>query len=67
MFCAGEAASAAAHAAANAAQEGAEATRSMSAAAGRASYVSEESLADNPDPGAMAVAIWLEAVSEELQ
>ncbi len=67
MLCAGEDVSAAAHAAASAAQDGAEATRTMSAAAGRASYVSEESLANNSDPGAMAVAIWLEAVSEALQ
>jgi hypothetical protein len=35
----------------------------MSAAAGRASYVSEQSLADNADPGAVAVATWLLAVS----
>ena len=66
-WCTGEDACAAANAAAGAARGGAEATQSMSAAAGRASYVSEESLANISDPGAMAVAFWLEAVSEALQ
>ena len=63
----GGSAQAAAAAAADAARNGAHATMSMAAAAGRASYVSEASLADNADPGAVAVSLWLEAVSRALQ
>jgi dihydroxyacetone kinase len=44
-----------------AAREGAEATVSMKAKAGRASYVHTSRLV-NPDPGAQAVALWMEAV-----
>ena len=53
-------------AAAEAAQQGAEATRGMTAAAGRSSYVPEAVLADVPDPGARAVALWLGAVAKAL-
>jgi dihydroxyacetone kinase len=45
----------------DAAQAGAEATRGMPALAGRSSYVPAAVLAATPDPGAMAVAIWLRA------
>lgn len=51
-------------AAAAAAREGAETTRGMSGGAGRASYVPDELLADVPDPGAEAVALWLGAVAD---
>ena len=44
-----------------AAASGAEATKAMHASAGRASYVPFEKMKDVPDPGAMAVAIWLGA------
>ena len=53
-------------AAATAAEEGAEATKGMVAAAGRASYVPPEQLANVPDPGAMAAAIWLRAAASSL-
>ena len=46
---------------AEAATAGAEATKTMKASAGRASYVPYEKMKDVPDPGAMAVAIWLTA------
>jgi len=46
---------------ADAATAGAEATKTMQASAGRASYVPYEKMKDVPDPGAMAVAIWLAA------
>jgi hypothetical protein len=36
----------------------------MAARAGRASYVPAAALGDAPDPGAMAVALWLGAVAE---
>eukprot|EP00195_Chlamydomonas_chlamydogama_P006031 CAMPEP_0202906546 /NCGR_PEP_ID=MMETSP1392-20130828/39357_1 /ASSEMBLY_ACC=CAM_ASM_000868 /TAXON_ID=225041 /ORGANISM="Chlamydomonas chlamydogama, Strain SAG 11-48b" /LENGTH=587 /DNA_ID=CAMNT_0049595115 /DNA_START=17 /DNA_END=1780 /DNA_ORIENTATION=+ len=62
----GEGAAAVAAAAAAAAQAGAEETKSMAAAAGRASYVPEEVLQANPDPGAVAVATWLKAVADSL-
>ncbi|CAI9730654.1 FMN cyclase-like isoform X1 [Octopus vulgaris] len=48
-----------------AAESGAEATKSMSAQAGRASYVSSE-LLDRPDPGAVGVALWLRAILDNL-
>jgi dihydroxyacetone kinase len=51
-------------AAADAAAKGAEATKTMVAGAGRATYVPAESLDQVPDPGAMAVAMWLEAVAK---
>jgi len=53
-------------AAAAAAKTGAEATKAMTAGAGRASYVPLEVLKDVPDPGAMAVAMWLEAIASSL-
>ncbi|KAL4434444.1 hypothetical protein ABPG75_000885 [Micractinium tetrahymenae] len=61
-----QAAEAAADAAASAAEAGAEATCSMTAAAGRASYVPAEQQEGTPDPGARAVAIWLRAVANAL-
>ena len=42
-------------------QQGAEDTRKMTARCGRASYVSPEHLTQ-PDPGAVAVTVWLQAV-----
>ena len=42
-----------------AAEAGAEDTKLMQAGAGRASYVPYEKMKDVPDPGAMAVAMWL--------
>ena len=47
--------------AAKAAQEGAEATKAMKAQAGRSAYVSD--LQGIPDPGAVAVGIWLESLA----
>ena len=41
-------------------------TASMKAQAGRASYVSAERL-KNPDPGAVAVTLWLQAILEILK
>jgi dihydroxyacetone kinase len=38
----------------------------MSAAAGRSSYVPDAALAGHVDPGARAVAIWLDAVARAL-
>lgn len=49
-------------AAAVAAREGAEATRNLSARRGRSSYVGDRVIG-HPDPGAVAVAIWLEAAA----
>ena len=50
--------------AASKAREGADSTAKMtSASAGRSNYLSEESLTGTPDPGAVAVAIVLEAIS----
>ena len=51
---------------AQAARAGAEATRSMVAQAGRSSYVPAEALASVPDPGAVGVATWMEAVAAAL-
>jgi len=62
----GASAAAAAAAAAEAAQRGADATCTMTAQAGRSSYVPEAALRDNPDPGAQAVACWLLAVKDRL-
>jgi dihydroxyacetone kinase len=53
-------------AAVQAAKEGAEATKLMTALAGRANYVSEELTRGTPDPGAMAVYIVLAALSEAM-
>ncbi|XP_052107025.1 triokinase/FMN cyclase-like isoform X1 [Mytilus californianus] len=46
-------------------KEGAMSTATMKARAGRSSYVSQDRLT-NPDPGAMAVTIWLSAVLDIL-
>jgi len=57
----------AAHVASVAANNGALATKDMIVArAGRSAYVPQGSLAGNPDPGAVAVAGWLEAVATVL-
>jgi dihydroxyacetone kinase len=50
-------------AAAAAATQGAANTRGMAAAAGRSSYVNADVLRDVPDPGAVAVAGWMEALA----
>jgi dihydroxyacetone kinase len=57
----------AADAAATAAEKGAEATKTMKAAAGRSSYVPAEVLASVPDPGAVAVSVWLRAIADALK
>ena len=49
-----------------AAKAGAEATIKMKAKAGRASYVHLSRLV-NPDPGAKAVALWLEAIYKSVK
>jgi dihydroxyacetone kinase len=49
---------------AKAAREGAEATRSMVAKAGRANYVPFDKMEGVPDPGAVAVAVILESIAE---
>lgn len=49
-----------------AAESAAQATASMKAKAGRASYVSAERL-KSPDPGAVSVTYWMRAVLEVLQ
>ena len=51
--------------AANAAEHGAEATAHMKPRLGRSSYLQDRVLG-HPDPGAMAVAIWLRAVADSL-
>ncbi len=48
-----------------AAARGAEATVSMNARAGRASYVNQSQLTQ-ADPGARAVAVWMNALSSAL-
>lgn len=53
-------------AAAAAARAGADATRSMKARAGRASYIPAEQLADIPDPGAEAIAVLFESLAKSL-
>lgn len=45
---------------------GTEGTVSMKAKAGRASYVHTSHLV-NPDPGAQAVALWMEAIHNSLK
>ena len=52
--------------AAAAAEAGAEATKTMQAGAGRASYVPDDVLRGTPDPGAKAVALWLGAVAKSV-
>lgn len=53
-------------AAAAAASSGVDATRSMAATAGRASYLPTEALAGVPDPGAAALCAWLQAAAQAL-
>jgi len=48
-----------------AAEQGAKATAQMLPRRGRASYLRKRALG-HPDPGAVAVAIWLRAVFESL-
>jgi dihydroxyacetone kinase len=48
------------------ADRGAEATASMTPKRGRSSYLGDRALG-HPDPGAVAVAIWLRAVSKSLE
>lgn len=48
-----------------AAEAGAAATASMKPRRGRASYLGERAIG-NPDPGAVAVAIWLRAIERAL-
>ena len=50
-----------------AAEEGATATKTMGASAGRSTYVPEEVLRDVPDPGAQAVCVWLRGILSILQ
>ena len=49
-----------------AAQDGALATTSMEAHAGRASYVHSSQITQ-PDPGAHAVALWLETIHKQIE
>ncbi|KAI8467146.1 MAG: dihydroxyacetone kinase family protein [Monoraphidium minutum] len=63
---AGGGGAAAARAAAGAAAEGAEGTKGMAAAVGRASYLRADHLT-GADPGAVAVATWLGAVAGALE
>ena len=53
--------------ASNAASSGAEATKSMSGCAGRSGYVNRSTLQGIPDPGAHAVAVWMRAITEQLE
>lgn len=56
------------HAAARAAREGADSTAQITRArAGRASYLAEESLAGHNDPGAEAVALLFERISQAVE
>src|SRR5262249_42595622 len=48
------------------AERAAEATASMTPRQGRSSYLGDRALG-HPDPGAVAVAIWLRAVSKSLE
>ena len=63
MILGKESSAASMKAVAAAARHGAESTKGMVAAAGRSSYVPQSVLADNADPGAVAAAIWIEAVA----
>lgn len=65
--CAGKTGVEVARAAAGGAAEGAEATKTMSAAAGRSSYVPEDILRNVPDPGAVAVSKWMKGIAEALE
>jgi dihydroxyacetone kinase len=50
-------------AAAMGARQGAERTAAMSPRRGRSSYIGERAIG-HPDPGAVAVALWLEAAAD---
>lgn len=54
------------HEVAQASRAGADATRSMKARAGRASYIPDEQLKDIPDPGAEAIAVLFETLAKAL-
>lgn len=56
-----------AQAASSAAEQGAEATKSMAGRAGRSGYVNESILRGIPDPGAHAVAVWMNALAQQLE
>jgi len=64
---AGQGSRAALEHACKAAEEGAAATKSMEAGAGRSTYVPEHVLRDVPDPGAQAVCVWLNALLKVVQ
>eukprot|EP00123_Amoebidium_parasiticum_P008382 comp18761_c0_seq1/m.20627 comp18761_c0_seq1/g.20627 ORF comp18761_c0_seq1/g.20627 comp18761_c0_seq1/m.20627 type:complete len:575 (-) comp18761_c0_seq1:3-1727(-) len=53
--------------AADSAMAAAEATANMTAGAGRSTYVNKDVYNGTPDPGAIAVAIWLKAAVEALK
>ena len=67
MHAAGEGGKVALERACRAAEDGASATKSMEASAGRSTYVPEAVLRDVPDPGAQAVCVWLKAILCVLQ
>jgi len=48
---------------AQAAAAGAEATKAMEASAGRSQYIRPDLLRATPDPGAHAVAVWVDALA----
>ena len=52
--------------AAKAAKNGADDTKNMTARAGRSSYVNQDVLKETPDPGAVAAATWINAISDAL-
>jgi triose/dihydroxyacetone kinase / FAD-AMP lyase (cyclizing) len=54
-------------AASSAAQKGAEATKGMEGHAGRSGYVNASVLQGVPDPGAHAVAVWFQALAQQLE
>ena len=56
----------AAQLASEAASKGAESTKHMQAGAGRSSYIPDSEIHGIPDPGAMAVAIWMQGISDAL-
>jgi dihydroxyacetone kinase len=64
-FAKGESPAAAVRTAVTAAGTAAEATAQMTPKRGRASYLAERAIG-HPDPGAIAVAIWLRAVAEAI-
>lgn len=63
---AGKSTKSALSAAADAADAGANATKAMMALAGRSNYVPAHLLKGTPDPGAVAVAVWMRALFESL-